>query len=103
MVNEKERKITVWVPTFLVNEMARRKIETGLSQKNIVGKSVWAYLTSFVRADDALKKLILDVQISEDPEDRLEVPMDLERLKVLHSSIHEALRKVGEDPNECKA
>lgn len=96
-----EKKTSFVLPKGLLHELAKRAVETDKSQKFIVARSILAFLTSNVRADDAAKNLMFNFQLSEDPEDRVEIPLTVEVLKVLHASVHMSLRKVGENPNEC--
>jgi len=100
---EEEKKTTVVLPKSLLRKLAQRAIELEKSQKFIVFRSVLAFLSSNIRADDHAKELFFNFQLSEDPEDRVEVPMTVELIKILHAQIHIALRKVGVNPNECEA
>jgi len=101
--NDVERKKTSFeLPKSLLQELAKRALEMEKSQRYIVARSIVSFLTSNVRADDVAKNLLFNFQLSSDPEDRVEIPLTVEQLKVLHGSVHIALRKVGENPNECK-
>lgn len=100
---EKEKKATFDLPRPLARDLLLRAAEYGITQKFIVLRSVKAFLTSNVRADDYAKKLFFGFHLSDDPEDRLEIPMTVEELKILHAEVHASLRKVGENPDECKA
>lgn len=99
---EETKKTTVELPKGLAAELARRAIEIEKSQKYIVGKAVLAFLTSSVRADDAVRKILFDFQLTDDPEDRLEIPLTVEQLKILHACIHETFKKIGVKPDEIK-
>lgn len=45
--------------------------------------------------DKALQEVVLKAQVSDDPEDRLEFPISVDNLLLLHASCHEALKKAG--------
>jgi hypothetical protein len=99
---ERLKKTTMELPESLLGQLALRAIEIKKSQKWIVLRSVAAFLTTNVRADDFAKKILFDFSLSKDPEDRVEIPISIEQLKVLHVCIHSTLRKVGENPDDCK-
>ena len=101
-MNEETEKITVELPTAVLHELRKRALEIDKSQKFIVGRSVLAFLTSNVRADDFARELIFGFHLSDNPEDRVEVPMTLEAIKMLHAQIHITLKKLGENPDEVK-
>jgi len=99
---EEEKKTTIQLSSEIARELVLQAAETGKSQKWIVGQALKAFLTTRISFNDAIKKTVFNFRLSDDPEDRLEVPITVLNLKTLHASIHEALRAAGVNPDECK-
>lgn len=95
---EDTQKTTVDLPKSLRAEVKRR---VALSDDEIsMGALIIKALRVFVRSNldwkDSKKKAVLDVCLSEDPEDLVTFDLPISSIRALFVSSREALRKAGE-------
>jgi SNF2 family DNA or RNA helicase len=99
---EELAKTTVEVPRSLLKQWKQKCLENNKKMRHVLLNALKLYfsLRSNLDFDEAYHEATWRVQFSSDPEDTIELPLSIDDIKILHRSIHIALKKAGEPTNE---
>jgi len=95
-------KTTVEVPKSLLKEWKQQCLDKNKKMGHVLRNALKLFfsLRSNLDFDEAYQEATWRVQFSSDPEDTLELSLSIDDVKILHRSIHAALKKAGEPTNE---
>ena len=93
--NEEEKKTTVALPVDLMKQLKLRCAESGAKEKHVLRRALGLFLGSSLDFNKSYLEAVFSLQLSPDPEDRIEVALAPEALLMLHQSIHEGITKSG--------
>jgi hypothetical protein len=98
-------KTTVELPKSFLKALKLKIIERDerMGHVTLEALKLWISLRSRLTFDRAYQEATWRVQISDDPEDVLELSLSINDMLVLHKSVHDALVKAGvKVPDETK-
>jgi len=102
MQEEKPKKTTIDIPpdlaAVLLPRLYEKKISGAkISMGSIVTKTLRIWLRSDLSWDESKKKALWTFQLSDDPEDLIEVELSIDLLKLHFVSLAQTLQKQGVD------